>query len=526
MADLPGAGAAGRLGSHELGLVPITSAMAEIGSAEGASVPVFEHGTPVTIPAGGHPIRYAWAAVPGATGAEVSTAGIRIESATTQRALGDLTVAKNGERYVVTTRGKRVHSLTLNGLEYVPEGATEPRGARSVGDLGELHLVVQIPDPAGGWLPPLHAVPPAPQQNMIPPTLTGASLENGVLRLPDLVASRIRLTLAKGHTPDAFEAQPFTLGAVQGIETVVPRDLRVVGPDGGVIWEFAGDFVPTAPAAEIDLSLPLQTALSAAVKVGQSPEATFRIEGSGTILLVVRAAHGALLRATPGVSRTVLAGEDLALGDDTTLPAEAPSAATADLTVRYDGIRLLETVSDPTPLQGGPFAGLVVATVATVRDLPPLALEGRVVRRIGVFGRAPVESHLEVSVVDAVSGAALTPSGTVTVPPSKTFATWWAELPTHEPIARPSSLSVRASAGRFLWVVAGHPITRVAIDDPSWPGLAVSLGGVPLAVTGGTESHQPAAALPTAAFAGATPRLRSDLFLTVDVGDLVLRYAR
>jgi hypothetical protein len=50
---------------------------------------------------------------------------------------------------------------------------------------------------------------------------------------------------------------------------------------------------------------------------------------------------------------------------------------------------------------------------------------------------------------------------------------------------------------------------------------------MPLAVPEGVpSSHQPAAALPPGAFTGRAPRLRSDQFLTIDIADLVLRYAR
>src|SRR5580765_2560931 len=111
---------------------------------------------------------------------------------------------------------------------------------------------------------------------------------------------------------------------------------------------------------------------------GKPPEATFTIKGSGTVLLLVRAAHGALLRSTPGLTRVVLTGDDAPLGVEAALPSEVPSSAIADLTVRYDGIRLLETVSD-AGLPGGPYGGAVVTAAGTTRALPPAALDGRVV---------------------------------------------------------------------------------------------------------------------------------------------------
>jgi len=162
-----------------------------------------------------------------------------------------------------------------------------------------------------------------------------------------------------------------------------------------------------------------------------------------------------------------------------------------------------------------------------MRALPPAALDGRVVRRIGVVGRAPEDAELEVGLVDAVTGAALTPAARVSVAAADAFATHWADVPDQPPLSRPASVSVRATSGRFLWVAADHPLAKIAIADPDWPGRAVTLGGVALTLPEGVaSSHLPGASLPAVAFTGATPMLHSDLFLTVDAADLVLRYAR
>ena len=101
-----------------------------------------------------------------------------------------------------------------------------------------------------------------------------------------------------------------------------------------------------------------------------------------------------------------------------------------------------------------------------------------------------MDTELEVGLVDAVTGAALTPPAALAVPASLEFGNHWFEVPAHDPIGRPAHLSVRATSGRFLWVeglAAGHPIAKIGIDDPTWPGRDVSLGGIPLAVPAGVR---------------------------------------
>jgi hypothetical protein len=77
-------------------------------------------------------------------------------------------------------------------------------------------------------------------------------------------------------------------------------------------------------------------------------------------------------------------------------------------------------------------------------------------------------------------------------------------------------------------VIDGHPLAKVAIYDPDYPGRELTLGGVLLDVPTNRPNPEalPAYSLPLAAFSHAPVALESDLFLTVDVADLVLGYAR
>jgi hypothetical protein len=149
------------------------------------------------------------------------------------------------------------------------------------------------------------------------------------------------------------------------------------------------------------------------------------------------------------------------------------------------------------------------------------------VRRIGLVGRAPVECELHVHLVEAASGKAIGPPGALTIAPSPAITTHWVDLPEHAPIELPVNLSVLAVKGRFLWGSVSHPLTRVVIYDPDYPTRDVTFGGATLSVpTGEMETHQAAFAFPKPAFVNQTPALRSNLFLTVDIADLTLRYAR
>src|SRR5690606_13338701 len=99
--------------------------------------------------------------------------------------------------------------------------------------------------------------------------------------------------------------------------------------------------------------------------------------------------------------------------------------------------------------------------VAVRREFPPQALAGRVVRRVGLMGRAPVATELHAQLVQAISGEPVGPPGVLRLEPSTRLETHWVELPPHPPITEAVTLSVRAASGRFLWAALTHPLARV-----------------------------------------------------------------
>jgi hypothetical protein len=176
-----------------------------------------------------------------------------------------------------------------------------------------------------------------------------------------------------------------------------------------------------------------------------------------------------------------------------------------------------------------PVAGPVAGADSVLRALPPAGTGALPVARVGLVGRAPEECELVVSIVGLESGlpgAPLAPAATVMLPRSDTVGVAWADLPVPVVAAGPAALSVRAARGRFLWAAGPGPLARFAVRDPAPPPLPLRLGGATLAAIGAAGAQLPGQALPPGAFAGAPPALDCTLFVTVELSDLTLRYAR
>ncbi len=303
------------------------------------------------------------------------------------------------------------------------------------------------------------------------------------------------------------------------------------------MWAFPGELPPEAPAVEVDLRVAFETALNAALAAGEPLDLVYRLRGAppGEAGFSFARARGSVVRAFPGVLRAVLEGDpttglDLgaALGGQP-LSEERPTSVTADLSVRYEGVRVLETLSDPVPAPGG-ANGQVVGEKPLTRGLPPAALHGLPLVRAGLIGRAPEASELSVQVVDMTTGepgGQLGPPGTIELQPSASLGTVWVEVPEFEAQNGPVGVSVRANRGRFFWAGGpAGPLLKLAVRDPDPGGRPLKLNGHQLLSVVGAERFLPLEALPAEAFQSRIPMLESDLFLTVDLADLTLRYRR
>jgi hypothetical protein len=114
----------------------------------------------------------------------------------------------------------------------------------------------------------------------------------------------------------------------------------------------------------------------------------------------------------------------------------------------------------------------------------------------------------------------------LTLTPDNEIHTRWVEVPAGVTLSGPLGLRVRANRGRFFWVTREQPLARLAIHDPNPGARPLFIGTTRLKEIVETSSHEPAFRFPVAAFRDVEPALRSELFLTVDISDLTLRYAR
>ncbi|MBP0445834.1 hypothetical protein J8J14_13725 [Roseomonas sp. SSH11] len=484
----------------------------------------------VEVTAQGQALTIDWGRTPrGANRAEVARAPLSLTAWAREAALGALALATAGGGYELTApAGRRLGRVALRGLKAGTLAIGGPADLQALG----LRLAISVPDGSGRYTP-AGATPGLPASGLVPPLPT-PPFSAGVLDLGGILARRIRLTLVTGDRPDSFAPiEGMALEGAEGFASDSPLDLALAVEGGAALWAFPGE-MPAGNAAETDLRTGIETAMQAALDRGEPPRLALRLTASrpSTIGSLRFRAEGALLRriaAPPGLS---LAGEALSLaaGPGEAPPdGEVPTAASADLSIRYFGIRLVPELSDPpSGASGSLVAGHVVGPADMLRPLPPLALLGARLARIGVSGRAPEATTLLLTLQDGVTGAALGVPAKLTLPASRRFGTHWFALPDAPLVQGPLVVALRATAGRFLWAARedGAPSLRLAVLDPDPGGRPVRIGSGTLLSVGATSIRRTGLALPPAAFAGAWPSLSSDLFLTLDFADLILRYAR
>jgi len=484
---------------------------------------VFRPPTDVSPP--GLPIQIKWAGVSGATDIDLTSATISISPAVVEKSLGDLSMATQGQqREFSIPAGQLIRALTLKNLK-LDDGSD----ARSDSELKDRRLVIAVVDAGGKVSPPLFAVPPTPQRGGLPPSLTGASYRNNVLRLPDVAATRLRLALVQNDFPENFTTVAMSLDSASGTAAVLPRDLKLLEPDGAtVVWSFPGPAPAQSPEVRVDLRNSIRKIFSAALKKAQPLEATFHLVGaeSSSVLFDFSGAMGSLSRSFPGSVATELTGDPAALalaGDP--LPDETPTSVTADLTLKYAGLRIHEDISDAVPVSAGGVSGPTVGQEPVLRSFPPQAFNKFPLVRAGLVGRAPVDCELSVHFADAAGNRVGSP-GIVKPKPSTTISTAWVDLPQTTTSTPPVALSVRSNTGRFFWAGGSIPLTRFAVRDSDPGGRPITLNGTMLATVEQQRQTLKAHGLPASVFRGAPPLLASNLFVTVDISSLVLRYSR
>jgi hypothetical protein len=483
----------------------------------------------VPIGGDGHRLTVTWANASGATDVEVTHARLTVTPSVAEEVHADVDVRADGAGWsIAVPPGRRVRAIGLQGFK-------QPGGDRLRNSLpAGMRLTVAFPPAAGsGFDTPRFAVPAVARNHAVPPTLTGATFSNGTIQLvPAVAGSRVRLALVTGENPASFVDQATELGSVQLTTHTAARQARVEGPDGTVLWQVP-EFDPAAPPAEIDLRQAIAAAFTSQLQTG-SPlvaEVRLRAEAPAEARPSFAGASGFVVRREEGVVRTVVEGDPQPLVLAGPLAAETPSSVVGDLTIRYEGIRVLDPVSDPLPSPAAPVNGVVVGNEGVVRAFPPRAFDVWPPARIGVYGRAPEACELAIELVELVGdlpGTPVGPPAVLRVPAGAALQTWWAPVQADVPGDRAVGVRLRANAGRFFWVCRpdGPPLVRVAVHDPDPGGRELRLGEVVIARVEEPETHTREVAFPPAVFRDAAPVFRSDLFVTVDCSDLTLRYAR
>jgi hypothetical protein len=438
---------------------------------------------------------------------------------------------KDGQLIVDVPAQRRIRALHIAGLETVEATPVALRGA---GDLGGRLLAVSAADASGQFATPVVAVPPVAQRGQIPPTLTGAAFENRVLQLPDVAGRKLRIALVTGDSPDEFTAVGIAAGAVTAWASPIPRDLIVKGPDGATLWEFPGELLPGTTPPTIDVTVGLQGSIDGMLSAGVrlAGEITIQAKYPSRIGVALPSVRGALVRSVRGITRAELAGSSTPVSiEGDPLPTAVPSSVIADVRVTYAGIRLAE-MSDLLPTDRA-VEGIVVGAHPEIRTLPPEALRGEQVARIGIVGRAMDDVELTVQLVDPNSAdpdpvappavLAVTPTA-----PGQELGVAWATFDPPVEAERPLAISVTATRGTFLWVADPVPRVRIAIVDPDPGGRPILLAGATLLTLDAPELSVNRASLPGLPFGDGGARLvfASALYCTVELTDIELRYDR
>jgi hypothetical protein len=257
-------------------------------------------------------------------------------------------------------------------------------------------------------------------------------------------------------------------------------------------------------------------------------EASITLKGktAGRLRGSAIAVQGHLQRTFTDKVKTAFEGnrQTLPLG---ALDARAPSSVRADVSIVHEGLRL-HPLSRAVPQASGGLSGRVVGAAPAVQQLPPEALRGEVLLRVGVAGFASSGS-LSLRLLEGAgekAGTAIPDTFaqadvTATQSAAEPAVTW---LHLNKPFAVDRRFSVELTAAdRFLWVEGeGQPVLLFAVAAD--PGGSVSIAGKSFAIAG-ERTDMTGQTLPAAPFAGGPVQAETDQFCRLTLSNLRLRYA-
>lgn len=489
---------------------------AELAATEAVAFVLAE---PVDVTPAGRPQSISWRGVAGATGARIDRARVTVHPTTSGvgRRLGVAAAGRADvtEIDVVSPEpGTLVRSITIADLRVHEAGRDEPRRVRTEG-LGSFRLVL-APNVNGAVQAPTIAVPALPARNALPAQLTGGSLTGSVLSLPDVAGDRFRVTVVTGEAPDSFVPERISHGDVVIHAAPGPVGLHVDGPDGSELYARGG---PIIARETVDVTAALQRHLAAAATDLGGPS------DSLTATITVRSDHrgqasinldvsGVIERTIGERLRVECTGEPVMIAVPAPDPGRVARHTVADITVTHHGAAL-HPLSDPLPTTDADLGGPVVGDTAVVRSLPPQALAGERLVRVGIVGWARRGCDLSLRVLGHTATVTDIPAPAGRSEPSVI----WFELPDPILVDAPMELALTATRGAFGWIAAPDPLARLAVAaEPG--GKAVAVGGHTVTLTGPETTVAGAVLDGTGHWSVAT-----DQFCAISIANAVMEFA-
>lgn len=214
-------------------------------------------------------------------------------------------------------------------------------------------------------------------------------------------------------------------------------------------------------------------------------------------------------------------------------PAEA-TALPVSVTLRADGWFWPVGVPGQAGIAIGEIRIRGVTLPLEISPARPLLIAGGVATdltvRVGAVGTFRLPTPVLPPLPFGALAFMLREPGVLTPTVSTAVQTHWVELPPSLDLSQGNvGVAVRANTGRFFWANANDdtPLVKIAIYDPQPGGRELTLNGTPvMQVTQAGETHLPATILAGTLFTYQAPLFASSLFLTIDLSDLTLGYAR
>ena len=495
-----------------------------------------QFGEVVNLSGGGHLHTFRWEPVSGVDKVEITSATVRLGAAAVETAEPFTFQHQSNHINIQVGLGKAIRTLKLTGLTG-GDAAVALHNSTDVNN-NDLKLLVAIADPNGAYSP-VHSMPAVPASGVFPSSFTGASFQNDTISFSTPIhAATIRLQLVDRGFPEETAKQPIALDAVSGTYLSLPIDLAIQLDNGSSLFEFPGELPLQSPDVNIPLVPALMDVFQQKLDAAEPLESTLSIiaaassGGSNSVAQVaIGDATGFLSRTVSGTHRRVLTGEALPLELPLQAPlaTESPHSATGDVSITYDGIKLVNELSSELPSQNGNITGHIVAAHKKLKILPPDALIEKRLARVGIIGRSPEPCELVMELLDmtgGIQGAVILDPVTVQLEADAKINVHWFEVADQSPFNLPVGIALRTNIGRFFWVDESDPLIKLAIYDDDPGTETVRLGGHTIATGDQLPFSQQSHSLPAELFGPSLPIAASDLFVTLDIADLTLRYAR